>query len=568
MTDLATPLHRCLITADVDRIARYRFDVVVIGTGAAGASVALSAAARGLRVAVLGKAPDAGENNTNWARGGIAAVLDSADSFEDHERDTINCGVGLCDPNIVRDVVEGGPIAIERLVRLGAEFDREGSGDLELGMEGGHSHRRIVHANGDATGRVIQGALGPAIEQNDRISLFHDVFAIDLVDEDDGRIVGVLVRMASGDLACFQAGSTVLACGGGGQMYRETTNPVLATADGVAMAYRAGAQLRDLEFFQFHPTCLYIAGAARVLISEIVRGAGGVLRDRDGIRFMPEYHPEADLAPRDIVSRAAADRMDRTSHANIYLDLTTIDGDPHELFPSISSTCRLFDIDIARQLIPVRPGAHYMIGGIQADSHGRTSLPGLFAVGECASTGLHGANRMGSNSLLEALVLGTRTGNAVEGDLKGTAAPLRKLMHRKSSDASAPIQVNVTDVLYAMKSLMWRSVGVRRNADDLAEANKQLTFWSSATQRLAPDTIAAWELMNMLTIARLATLSALERRESRGAHFRHDYPASEEAWRRHTIIRVQEVAAGQLGDPTLSSQPVNSALSSRPVEHA
>ncbi|MEE2907290.1 MAG: L-aspartate oxidase [Planctomycetota bacterium] len=568
MTDLTTPLHRCLLTADVDRIARYRFDVVVIGTGAAGASVALSAAARGLRVAVLGKAPDTKENNTNWARGGIAAVLDSADSFEDHERDTINCGVGLCDPTIVRDVVKGGPVAIERLVRLGAEFDRGGSGDLELGMEGGHSRRRIVHANGDATGRVIQSTLGPAIENNDRISLFHDVFAIDLVDEEDGRIVGVLVRLASGDLACFQAGSTVLACGGGGQMYRETTNPVLATADGVAMAYRAGAQLRDLEFFQFHPTCLYIAGAARVLISEIARGAGGVLRDRDGIRFMPEYHPEADLAPRDIVSRAAADRMDRTSHANIYLDLTAIDGNPHELFPSISATCRLFDIDIARQLIPVRPGAHYMIGGVQADSQGRTSLPGLFAVGECASTGLHGANRMGSNSLLEALVLGTRTGDAVEGDLEGTAAPLRKLMHRKDADVSTPVQVNVTDVLYAMKSLMWRSVGVRRNADDLVEANKQLTFWSAATQRLAPDTIAAWELMNMLTVARLATISALERKESRGAHFRHDYPASEEAWRRHTIIRVHEIAAGHLGEPSLSHEAVNTALSSMPVEHA
>ncbi|MDG2424484.1 MAG: L-aspartate oxidase [Phycisphaerales bacterium] len=565
---MGTPLNRCLVATDADRIGRYRFDVVVIGTGAAGASAALAAASRGLRVAVLGKASNTLDNNTNWARGGIAAVLDATDSFEQHEQDTIRCGDGLCNQDIVRDVVAGGPVAIEKLLRLGAQFDRSETGDLELGMEGGHSRRRIVHANGDATGRAIQGALGPALEQHERIRLFPDVFAIDLVGEEDGSIVGTLARLKSGEIACFQAGSTVLACGGGGQMYRETTNPVLATADGVAMAYRAGAELQDLEFFQFHPTCLYIAGAARVLISEIVRGAGGVLRDRDGIRFMPEYHTDADLAPRDIVSRAAADRMDRSSHTNIYLDLTEIDGDPHVLFPGISSTCRLFDIDIAKQLIPVRPGAHYMIGGVRSDSHGHTSLPGLFAVGECASTGLHGANRMGSNSLLEAIVLGTRTGDAVAGERHGTAAPLRKLMNRPTPRPDSTIQVNINDVLYAMKSLMWRSVGVRRNAEDLAEAMDQLAFWSSAIQRLAPDTTPAWELMNMLTVGQLSAISALGRQESRGAHFRHDHPASDPAWQTHSVIKANKTNDHQLGEPVLSH---NHSLTGEPsvsVKHA
>jgi L-aspartate oxidase len=413
-----------------------------------------------------------------------------------------------------------------------------------------------VHANGDATGRAIQQALGQGLRQADRISLFEDAFAIDLVGGDDGSIVGVLARLASGDTACFQAGSTVLACGGGGQMYRETTNPVLATADGVAMAWRAGAVLRDLEFFQFHPTCLYIAGAARVLISEIVRGAGGVLRDRHGIRFMPEYHPDAELAPRDVVSRAISDRMDQTSDTNVYLDLRGIDGDPHTLFPTISSTCHLFDINIACDLIPVRPGAHYMIGGIAADVDGRTSMPGLFAVGECASTGLHGANRMGSNSLLEALVLGGRTGTVLVGDSGHDAAPLRRLMGRPRTVESLDVQVNVADVLYAMKSLMWRAVGVRRNAKDMAEAIDQLAFWAQATQRLAPATPAAWELMNMLTVGRLSATCALARPESRGAHFRHDHPALDPTWRRHSLISTSETAPGVLGPDIINHHAV------------
>ncbi|MCH2134724.1 MAG: L-aspartate oxidase [Phycisphaerales bacterium] len=547
-------LHRCLVDANVDRIARYRFDVVVLGNGAAGATTALAAAARGLRVAVLAKGTGT-DNNTNWARGGVAAVLATEDTFESHVRDTMSCGADLCEPQVVEDVVRGGPAAIERLVQLGASFDRSGSGDLALGMEGGHSNPRIVHANGDATGRAIQAALDAGLHGTDRISLFEDVFAIDLVDDTDGRIMGVLTRLPSGELACFQAGSTVLACGGGGQMYRETTNPVLATADGVAMAYRAGARLRDLEFFQFHPTCLYIAGAARVLISEIVRGAGGMLRDRHGIRFMPEYHPDADLAPRDVVSRAISDRMDQTSDTNVYLDLTQIDGDPDTLFPTISSTCRVFDIDITRDLIPVRPGAHYMIGGIEADTHGRTSLPGLFAVGECASTGLHGGNRMGSNSLLEALVLGTRTGETVDGDAHAEAAPLRRLLHRPSETSTTDVQVNVTDVLYAMKSLMWRAMGVRRNAGDMTEACDRLAFWATATSRLASPSPSAWELMNMLTVARLSTTCALARTESRGAHFRHDFPGIETRWQRHSVVSTTH-SAGVLGSPVLTHEPI------------
>jgi L-aspartate oxidase len=281
-----------------------------------------------------------------------------------------------------------------------------------LSREGGHSHARIVHAQGDATGREIQGALVGALRTHPDVDIFPTVHAIDLLSDEGGEVVGVLCRLRSGELVSYIAPQVILATGGTGQIWRETTNPPVATADGLAMGIRAGARLRDLEFVQFHPTLLYIAGAARVLVSEIVRGAGAVLRDRHGVRFMPEHHPMAELAPRDVVSRAVFQRMVETNDTSVYLDLSGLDRDPHQLFPGISRICSFFGIDIARDPVPVRPGAHYMIGGIQVDENGRTNLPGLWAVGECASTGLHGANRMGSNSLLEAVVLGEITGRA------------------------------------------------------------------------------------------------------------------------------------------------------------
>jgi L-aspartate oxidase len=495
-----------------------RFDVVVVGCGAAGATCALAAAARGLRVAVVAKG-DSTDTNTSWARGGVAAVLARDDSIEQHVADTLACGGVLCDQHVVQTVIAEGPAAIERLMALGATFDRGDDGALALGREGGHTRHRIVHASGDATGPAVQQALRAGLEQADRITNFANTFALDVLTGTGGRVRGLLARLDGGQVVALQASEVVLATGGAGQIYRETTNPVLATGDGLAMGLRAGAIARDLEFFQFHPTCLYIAGAARVLISEIVRGGGGLLRDRNGERFMLDSHPDAELAPRDVVTRAITSRMADLGDTNVFLDLSEIDGDPHQLFPGISRTCAAFGIDIATDPVPVRPGAHYMIGGIKTDLDGRTSTPGLWAVGECASSGLHGANRMGSNSLLEGLVIGHRCGRCIE--------PTEQASARVSPDAgdtTPAVRLNLTDLTYSMKALMWRQVGVERSGEQLRSAQTQLAFWSDVTEQLAPPSPQAWELRNMLLIAGAMAQSAASREESRGAHCRVDFP--------------------------------------------
>ncbi|HUR26985.1 MAG TPA: FAD-binding protein, partial [Planctomycetota bacterium] len=334
----------------------------------------------------------------------------------------------------------------------------------------------------------------------------------------------------------------ILATGGGGQLYRETTNPTIATGDGVAMAFRAGARVRDLEFFQFHPTCLYIAGAARVLISEIVRGEGGILRDRAGVRFMPEYHASAELAPRDVVSRACFDRMVRTGDTNVYLDLSQLDRDPHKLFPGISRICRYFKIDIAKDPIPVRPGAHYMIGGVRVDLDGRSDIDGLWAVGECASTGLHGANRMGSNSLLEGLVLGEIAGRlAARETHRGKPSPIDVPPASARAKAPTDVKLSIEDLTYSLKSLMWRQMGIVRSQAAIEDAISKLAFWTGAVERLGSSDCKSWELVNMLTLARLASESALARTESRGTHDRSDHPKVDPAWRVHTLLtRVEQ----------------------------
>ena len=438
----------------------------------------------------------------------------------------------------VEVVVRGGPGAVERLLRLGAELDRQPDGELVLSREGGHTHARIVHARGDATGVEIQRTLVRALQNHPGIVCFPSTFAIDVLADRDGRTSGVLSRTARGDLVVHAGAHVVLATGGGGQIYRETTNPAIATADGVAIGFRAGAAVRDMEFVQFHPTCLYIAGAARVLISEIVRGHGGILVDRNGVRFMPEYHPAAELAPRDVVSRAVSARMFATNDTSVYLDLSKVHGDPHVLFPGISRICRFFGIDIARDPVPVRPGAHYMVGGLQTDLDGRTSVPGLWAVGECASSGLHGANRMGSNSLLEGIVLGERCGRRVAASPRDV--DVRAIVGRDRSSGTRPppgVQVNLQDLLYSLKSLMWRQVGVERSRAGLEDALQKIRFWTRAVSELVPDELRALELLNMLTVARLTTLGALAREESRGTHSRAEVPEVRQEWRAHTVLR-------------------------------
>ncbi|MDP7008560.1 MAG: L-aspartate oxidase [Phycisphaerales bacterium] len=529
---------RHLLEIDLRSIPAYRFDVVIIGGGVAGDAAALTAASEGKTVAVVTKST-LDNSNTNMAQGGMAAVMTKGDSFESHIEDTLEVGVGLCDTSVVETVVKRGPDAVNQLLYLGAEFDLNSQGDLDCSREGGHRHARVVHAHGDATGREMQRVLTNAITGHDFITTFQNTFALDIVTA-DGEAYGVVAQDASGKLVLFSSTQIILATGGGGQLYRETTNPTIATADGVAMAFRAGATIRDPEFFQFHPTCLYIAGAARVLISEIVRGHGGILRDRHGERFMPTSHPDAELAPRDVVSRAVFRQMIATQDTNVYLDLSEVDSDPHLLFPGISEMCGFFGIDIAKDPVPVRPGAHYMIGGIHVDHEARTSIPGVWAVGECASSGLHGANRMGSNSLLEGMVLGGAAGasSALQSGTRSRHRPSRIL--RRTLDATPHgIELGISDLLYSMKSLMWRDVGLERNAELLRDAREHLSFWYDAARRLAPSHPRAWELVNMLTVANIATLGATERRESRGVHFRTDYTKLCDPC--HTIIECIEV---------------------------
>ena len=537
---LSDPLQlgvdRYLCPVSLRHVPMYRFDVVVVGGGVAGSTAAIAAAAGGASVALLSKG-DLMETNTAYAQGGVASVLAAPDTFQAHVEDTLEVGCGLCEEAVVEVVVRGGPASIEWLVGLGTAFDRTPAGQLQLSREGGHSHARIVHALGDATGLEIQRALCHAITSHPDVVAFPNTFVIDLLTGPGGEVVGVLTRTARGDLVAVSASQVVLATGGAGQIYRETTNPVIATGDGIALGLRAGALVRDVEFVQFHPTCLYIAGAARQLISEIVRGAGGVLRDRHGVRFMPDYHPMAELAPRDVVSRAVFARMVATNDTSVYLDLSGIDRDPHVLFPGISRICRFFGIDIARDPVPVRPGAHYMIGGLKVDLDGRTSVPGLWAVGECASSGLHGANRMGSNSLLEGLVLGVRAGRgAAEAgvDADPSAAGFPKLVEATAPPAG--VRLNLEDMTYSLKSLMWRQMGVERDRAGLEDALSKISFWSRAVGELGWKDLRAWELMNMLTVARLATFCALRREESRGVHYRTDHPEPSAERRVHSCL--------------------------------
>jgi len=539
--DSPAPLHlpRYLIPLDLRNVPQYRFDAVVVGSGAAGSTAALQAAGSGAAVALLSKA-SLEDSNTLLAKGGMAAVVGEDDSLASHVQDTLRLGCDLSDPEVVESVVSGGPAAVQALLDMGAELDQDESGGLALSKEGGHSSHRIVHAGIDATGREIQSCLVRQVRTCEGVSSFEQVFAIDLLSTADGTVAGVLCSTERRELVVFQAAQIILATGGAGQIYRETTNPAIATADGVAMAVRAGAVVRDMEFIQFHPTCLYIAGAARVLISEVVRGEGGMLRDRHGRRFMPEFHPAAELAPRDVVSRAVFDSMLATDDTSAYLDLSGLDRDPHVAFPGISSTCEFFGIDIATDPIPVRPGCHYQVGGLKVDRCGRTSIPGLWAVGEVASSGLHGANRMGSNSLLEALVLGAATGQAVGEAVRGNdSRSLPTFTVREAGPRTPPVRVNVDDLIYSLKSLMWRELGVRRTGQGMSEALDKMRFWSRAVQAMPLEDPRAWEFSNMLEVAQLITIGALAREESRGVHHRTDFPNPRPEWLAHSELRPQ-----------------------------
>ncbi len=422
---------RYLVPFDPKRVPHRFADVLVIGGGLAGLRAAL-AVDRTLSVLVISK-ESLQQSNSAYAQGGIAGVLDPEDRFEDHIADTLRAGGDLCDSQVVEMVVREAPARIDELVRWGTNFD-ENAGALELGREGGHSHHRIVHALGDATGKEVMRAVIERTRKLPNVEMWQHAFTLDLLSL-DGICRGALVWNAQHGKTFVWAKQTILCTGGAGQVYRETTNPDVATGDGLAMAFRAGAEVRDMEFMQFHPTVLYIAGSSRNLITEAMRGEGAHLVDRNGYRFMPDYDSRAELAPRDVVSRAIVTQMEKTRHPNVYLDLGHLDPQlVRRRFPGIAAICAEFGLDITRDRIPVRPGAHYMIGGVSVDMQGRTTLPGLWAAGEVTSSGLHGANRLASNSLLEGLVYGAHAG---EGASQRGGRHGRRLSRRAAGQPAA-----------------------------------------------------------------------------------------------------------------------------------
>lgn len=540
--DLTIPVpRRYLVRLRPKQQSHVFTDVLIIGGGIAGIRAALEIDPR-LDVLVVTK-DTLDVSNSAYAQGGIAGVLDPSDDVADHERDTLAAGCGLCDRDIVRMVVREAPQRIRELAELGARFDRE-NGRLALTQEGGHSHRRIVHALGDATGKEVMRALVQKIRDAAHIRTWERAFTVDLLTH-EGRCRGAFVCGTDGRGTMVWAKRTILATGGAGRLFRETTNPPIATADGHAMGFRAGALVRDMEFMQFHPTVLYIAGGARYLISEAVRGEGGVLRNVRGERFMPQYSPDAELAPRDVVARAITDQMAQTSHPCVYLDLSHLPSDRiRQRFPHIGRVCADFGIDITKDWIPVRPGAHYMIGGLQVDADGRTSLPGLFAAGEVTSSGLHGANRLASNSLLEGLVFGAHAGSAASREaLQEPDRLVVEPVHFEPPEGDDDEELDVADLEASLRSLMWRDVGIRRDAVHLAEAARQVDFWQRYAGPREFHSTAGRELQNMLLVARLMIAAATLREESRGVHFRTDFPEPRPEFARHITLAAEFPAA-------------------------
>ena len=528
--------RRYLTDFESERIGHILTSVLVVGSGVGGARAALEAARHG-PVVLMSKGAFA-ECATHYAQGGIAAALADYDSPQQHFDDTLRVGAGLNDAHALRVLVEDGPDRIREVIDWGMKLDRVDD-RLALTREGGHSVNRVVHAHGDQTGRALEETLKQRVVADPRIRVFHHCYLIDLITV-DGRCVGAVTFHARHGHQLIWARQTVLATGGCGQIWRESTNPSVCTGDGLAAAYRASARLCDLELMQFHPTTLYVAGAGRALISEAVRGEGGRLVDRDGNRFMAAYHPDAELAPRDVVSRAISQRLRETDASCVYLDVRHLSGFSQR-FPFIAKLCADFQIDVTRDPIPVRPSAHYMIGGVQVDLDGASSLPGLHACAEVSCNGVHGANRMASNSLLEGLVFGRRAGEAAgirAADQADQSMPVYQVMHK--TPPSPRSGLDVADIRNSLRSVMWRNVGIVRSADRLRETQEILDFWTHYTLDKTFDAPDGWEVQNMLTVARLIALSALRRDESVGVHFRSDSADTPEVTGRVAVTRDPE----------------------------
>jgi L-aspartate oxidase len=513
-------------------------DFLVIGAGVAGLRAAIELAPAG-RVLVLAKR-EVTDSNTQFAQGGIAAALSDEDEISLHLQDTLNAGDGLCNPEAARVLVEDAPERIEELIAWGTQFDREGT-KLTFGREGAHSRNRILHAHGDSTGREILRALFLKAQTLSEIQVREFEFSTDL-EVEGGRVCAVRVMDEHTEHSAIRASAVLLATGGMGQLYSNTTNPSVATGDGVAMAYRAGAEVSDLEFIQFHPTALYLKKAPRFLLSEALRGEGAHLRNMEMTRFMPKYHPLGELAPRDVVARAIMHELEssRAKDPIVYLDLTDLEaGHIQRRFPRIYATCMQYNIDITSELIPVRPAAHYAMGGVRTDLDGRTTLPGLYAAGEAAGTGVHGANRLASNSLLEGLVFGARAGRKMRDELKMTRSKSSK--HPPATAYSnGPVPVPVENAITRLQELMWKDAGIVRTGSGLKRALRELEEMEARMSR--PHSRREFEARNLQIAALLLARSALAREESRGAHYRTDFPDHHDAkFRKHSVMAAGKV---------------------------
>jgi L-aspartate oxidase len=511
-------------------------DFLVIGGGVAGLRAALELARNGEVLVATKDAPT--ESSSEYAQGGVAVALSDEDEISIHFDDTIKAGDGLCLRKAVGTLVEEGPTRIRELILWGAEFDKEGA-KLAFTQEAAHTKRRILHAHGDSTGKEIMRVLVDKVRSAPTVSKIDFAFTRELIVE-NGRCVGAVVcQQKLRNILHVSARAVLLATGGAGQLYERTTNPPVATGDGMAMAHRAGAALVDMEFVQFHPTALFRAGAPQFLLSEAMRGEGGMLKNVHGLRFMDRYHPARELAPRDVVTRAIHAEMAATGSENVFLDMTHLNAEyVTKRFPRIYRTCKDLGIDITREPIPVSPAAHYIMGGVKTDLWGATNVPGLFAAGETACTGVHGANRLASNSLLEGLVYGERAGLAA-------ARYARKHFNRavtlprisaKTRNVSSPITpTDIAGIRASLKKLLWEKVGIVRNKKDLTAAQKQLHKWDRMLKGQAPDR-EVFELRNMVAASMLITRSALAREGSVGAHFRSDFPGKGKNWRKRTVI--------------------------------
>ena len=524
---------RYLINFDLSKVKKIYTDFLIVGSGIAGLYTSLKIYDKG-EVVLLTKSK-LKESSTEYAQGGIAVALGDKDSPHLHMEDTLKAGANFCDPEAVKILVTEGPKCVEELIELGTKFDKV-EGKYKTALEAAHQRPRILRAHGDATGAEIERSLSEKVINENKIKIKENILVIDIITEHNTCYGLLALDSNTNEIIAYLATATILASGGAGQLFSNTTNPKVATGDGIAMAYRGGAKVTDLEFIQFHPTALYHQGSPKFLISEAVRGEGAILKNIKGEPFMQSYHSLAELAPRDIVARAIFDQMKKTKNDYVLLDATKIKNKFSQRFPTIYKNCLDLNIDPEKKYIPVAPAAHYTMGGIKTDTWGQTNLTNLYACGECASTGVHGANRLASNSLLEGLVFGNRIAQKIKEN---------KSLFSQKIDEEINISYNIPrkkirefdpkQITKELQKLMWDKVGIIRNSSDLKKARQKISEWKFIFKSKLKTT-EDFELANLIILADLITNSALQREESRGVHYRKDFPDRDDIkWKKHIV---------------------------------